>query len=44
MRDLFPTTPSERIAMTACYAIVGLLAWIVTHAPQTGAFLRGLVP
>lgn len=37
LRDVFPTTPGERIAMTLCYALVALGAYMVTHPYQTGA-------
>lgn len=37
LRDVFPTTPGERIAMTLCYALVGLGFWMVTHPYEAGA-------
>jgi hypothetical protein len=42
-RNVYPTTLSEIAAMSACYALVALLAWMVIRPDTVGAFLRGLV-
>ena len=41
---MFPTTWKDRAAMTACYLLTGLLAYMVTHQPETARFLMGLLP
>jgi hypothetical protein len=39
---MFPTTWKDRAAMTACYALTGLLAYMVTHKVETARFLIGV--
>lgn len=38
-RDLFPTTPSERIAMTLAYLLVAIGWWMVTEPYKAGALI-----